>query len=239
MLSGPRWLALEAKYLDPAVAFYRDHLDLAVRRETDDEVALAAGDTDLVLRAPSGVPRGGLHTHYAFSTTTAAYDDWWDRLSESFDLEEHTFGSARSLYFYDTEGNCVEIGGREEGDAGGDGTRAGSDAAPPITGVFEVVLEVEDLPRAEAFYGDLGFDVMDRGEQRRRTRLTCGAFDIELWEPHLGLAEARGGVHVDLGVGCDDPTEVVDRVRQQALAVERAGEDWRVRDPDGHYVTLG
>lgn len=233
MLAGPTWLALEVKYLDPAVSFYREHLDLPTRRTAEHDVAFGVGDTDLVLREPSTVPRGGLHTHYAFSTTSAAYDDWWDRLSVDFDLVEHQFGDARSLYFYDTEGNCVEVGERSEGVEG-----SGAGGGPVLTGIFEVVLEVEDLDRAEAFYTDLGFDLMDRGEARQRTRLTCGAFDIELWEPHLGLAEARGGVHVDLGIAADDPVTAVEAVRNRALAVERRGEQWQLRDPDGHYVTL-
>lgn len=226
MLTGLRWLALEVKYLNPAVTFYQDHLDLSVRRETDDEVALAAGDTDLVLRRPSGVPRGGLHVHYAFSTTSEAYDDWWDRLSGSFDLEEHRFGSMRSLYFYDGEGNCVEIGGRDDEGEG-------------ITGIFEVVLEVEDIDRALAFYEALGMDVVDVGEKRRRVRLTAGPFDLELWEPHLGLADARGGVHVDLGLATNDVGAARRAVADRALAVEEREDGIRVRDPDGHYLTVG
>ncbi|MFT4946436.1 MAG: catechol-2,3-dioxygenase, partial [Natronomonas sp.] len=65
MLDGLRWLALEVKYLDRAQSFYEVFLDLDVRSTSDHEVALAAGETDLVLRRPQGVPRGGLHTHYA------------------------------------------------------------------------------------------------------------------------------------------------------------------------------
>lgn len=228
MLTGLRWLALEVKYLDDATGFYREHLDLSVRREAEHEVALAAGETDLVLRRPSGVPRGGLHTHYALSIPAEEYDDWWDRLSAHFDLEEHQFGSARSLYFYDTEGNCVELGQRaDEGDG-----------ATGITGVFEVVLEVEDLPAAEAFYTDLGMELVDRGDARRRARLTAGPFDFELWEPHLGLANARGGVHVDVGFDTEDPRAAADRVADRALKVEDVDGGVRVRDPDGHYLTF-
>jgi catechol-2,3-dioxygenase len=225
MLDALRWLALEVKYLDPALAFYREHLALPVARRTDDEAVLTAGDTDLVLRTPSTVPRGGLHTHYAASTAASAYDDWWDRLSESFDLQEHTFGPVRSLYFYDTEGNCVEIMGRDDSGAG-------------INGVMEVVLEVEDLARAEAFYTALGMAVVDRGANRKRVRLSAGLFDFELWEPHLGLADARGGVHVDLGIEAREPAAAVEAVREEALAVEALAGGYRVRDPDGHYLTF-
>ncbi len=226
MLSGPRWLALEVKYLDRARSFYEAFLDLEVRRETATEAALAVGETDLILRTPSTVPRGGLHTHYAMSIPAVEYDDWYDRLDERFDLVEHRFGAARSLYFYDTEGNCVELGERSDTEGTG------------VSGVFEVVFEVEDLPRALGFYETLGFDVVDEGEDRERVRLSCGAFDVELWEPHLGLADARGGVHVDLGIAADDPQEVADAVAEDALAVTGVDGGVRVRDPDGHYLTL-
>jgi catechol 2,3-dioxygenase-like lactoylglutathione lyase family enzyme len=225
MLSGPRWLALEVKYLDRAQSFYEAFLDLDVSERRDGEVALAAGETDLILRAPGPVPRGGLHTHYALSIPADEYDDWRARLDERFDLTEHRFGDARSLYFYDTEGNCVELGERAV-----DG--------PGVDGIFEVVLEVEHLDPATDFYERLGFETVDRGDDRERVRLTCGAFDLELWEPHLGLADARGGVHVDLGIGAEDPAGVADAVREEALAVESVERGVRIRDPDGHYLTL-
>jgi len=226
MLTGLQWLSLEVKYLDPAVGFYRDHLDLDVRVRTDDEARLAAGPTDLVLRRPSGVPRGGLHTHYALSVPSGGYDDWWERLSDAFDLHEETFGPVRSLYFYDTEGNCVELMGSDDG-----GTAT-------VTGLVEVVLEVESLDRATAFYRALGMEVVDRGANRKRVRLSAGPFDFELWEPHLGLADARGGVHVDLGFAAD-VERAVEAVDDEVLSVERLDDGVRVRDPDGHYLTFG
>jgi catechol-2,3-dioxygenase len=225
MLTGLRWLALEVKYLDRARSFYESFLDLEAVRETADEVALAAGDTDLVLRRPTAVPRGGLHTHYALATPDDAYDTWYERLNESFDLVEHQFGDAKSLYFYDLEGNCVEIGQR-----GGEGNG--------ITGLFEVVLEVADLDRAESFYRTLGLEVMGRGDERRRVRLTAGPFDLELWEPQLGLADGRGGVHVDLGFETADPNEAREAIADDALAVEDLTDGVRVTDPDGHSLTF-
>lgn len=226
-----RWLALEVKYLDEVAAFYRRHLDLPVIRETDTEVAFTAGDTDLVLRRPSSVPRGGLHTHYALSTPADEYSNWWDRLSEHFDLSEHEFGTSKSLYFYDTKGNCVEIG-----QSGDESENEGENTS--ITGVFEVVLEVESLGRAESFYTTLGCDILDRGDERQRTRLTTGSFDIELWEPQLGLADARGGVHVDLGIETDDRETLLDRIDSQAASIERLDTGIRVKDPDEHYLTF-
>lgn len=225
MLDGLRHLALEVKDLDRAASFYREHLDLATRRETDREVAFAAGETDLVLRRPGGQPRGGLHTHYAVATPPDAYDGWYDRLSEDFDLHEEQFGPVHSLYFYDTEGNCVEIMASDD-EADGSG----------ITGLVEVVFEVLDLDRAVSFYTDLGMDVVDRGDDRKRIRLTAGPFDVELWEPHLGLADARGGVHVDAGFETPEPEEVLAAVEDRVRGVEHTDDGVRVVDPDGHQL---
>ena len=227
MLTGPRWLALEVPHLDRATSFYEAFLDLDVRRETDSEAALAAGDADLILRAPGDVPRGGLHTHYALSIPADRYDHWHDRLDERFDLHEAEFGDARSLYFFDLVGNCVELGQRDVDDSAG-----------AIAGIFEVVLEVENLEVATDFYERLGFEVVDRGDDRRRVRLTVGEFDLELWEPQLGIADARGGVHVDLGVGADEPASVAARVEEVALGVETLDDGVRIRDPEGHYLTI-
>jgi len=255
MLGELAWLALEAKYLDRTRAFYEAFLDLAVREERDGEVALAAGDADLVLRAPGGVPRGGIHTHYALSIPAAEYDQWYDRLDDRFDLVEHTFGDSTSLYFYDPDGNCVELG-------------QSSVDGPGIDGIFEVVLEVESLDRAVPFYEAIGFETVDRGKERTRVRMTTGSLALELWEPHLGIADARGGLHVDVGFEAEDPAAAAEAVRADACAVERvstgtdpsasldasedsdadeapmrgearrAAEAVRVRDPAGHYLTL-
>ncbi len=225
MLSGLSWLALEAKYLEPAAEFYEERLGLTVRERGDDELVFAAGDTDLVLRRPAGFPRGGLHTHYAFSIPEAEYDDWWARLAEEYDLEEAQFGPARSLYLYDPDGNCVELGQQDV-------------AGPGIDGIFEVVLEVEDLDRAQSFYEDLGFETVDEGDDRKRVRLH-GPMALELWEPHLGIADARGGVHVDLGFETDAPAAALEAVADRVRAVDReTDEEVVVRDPDGHFLTF-
>lgn len=223
MLKSFRWLALEAKYLDEARTFYEDSLGLAVIRERETEVVYAAGDNQLVLRRPTDVPRGGIHTHYAFSTPADRYEAWWDRLSDSFDLQEHSFGSVDSLYLYDPDGNCVEIGGID-------------DTGEEITGIFEVVLEVEDLARAESFYEHLGFTAVDRGSSRRRVRLS-GPMDLELWEPQLGIADARGGLHVDMGFEAE-PDEVLIAIGEHACAVVDLDEGVRIKDPDGHWLTF-
>lgn len=230
MLGACRWLTLEVKYPDPIVEFYRTHLDVPVVADSDREVALDVGaGSELRLRRPDGVPRGGLHTHYALACPADAYDAWWDRLDDDFELQEVDFGGMSSLYFYDPEGNCVEIGSRADPTGATD---------PSLSGIFEVVFEVEDLTTAESFYTDLGFDIVDQGENRRRTRLTTGPFDIELWEPHLGLADARGGVHVDVGVVSQNPEQAADSVAARVTRREMVEEGLRIRDPDGHYLTL-
>ncbi|PSP82911.1 fosmidomycin resistance protein [Halobacteriales archaeon QS_6_64_34] len=196
MLTTPEWLTLEVKYPDRMTAFYEAFLELDVVAERDGETVLAAGETDIRLRAPGPVPRGGLHTHYALTVPEREYDDWYDRLDDRFDLVEHSFGDARSLYFYDPEGNCVELGERPLPT-----DRSG------VCGLFELVLEVEEL-------------------------------DIELWASRLGIADARGGVHVDVGVAASEPRATAREIADEALAVTSVGNGVRVRDPDGHYVTL-
>ncbi|MFQ3318833.1 MAG: hypothetical protein ACI80F_000889, partial [Natronomonas sp.] len=62
--------------------------------------------------------------------------------------------------------------------------------------------------------------------------------DIELWEPHLGLADARGGVHVDVGFEAKNPERAADSVAARVTSRETLDEGVRIRDPDGHYLTL-
>ena len=225
MVGAPHHLTLEVKYLDRARSFYESRLGLPVVAERGDEVAYGVGETELRLRTPGAVPRGGLHTHYALSVSRAAYDGWYDQLDDHLELDEHRFGDDRSLYCDDPDGHCVELG--ETVDTG-DG----------ILGLFEVVLEVEDLDRAVEFYERLGFETVDCGGERPRVRLTTGTVDLELWEPQLGLADARGGVHVDWGVEATDPQALADTVRESAMVVEHGENQSLIRDPDGHYLGL-
>ena len=216
------WLALQVKYLERARRFYTETLDLDVVRESETDCVLEAGKTEVVLRVPSTVPRGGVHVHYAMSTPRDEYEDWKKKVNI---VEERDFGSYSSLYFYDHDGHCVEIG---ESDASGEG----------IVGVFEIVFEVEDLERATEFYTSLGASVSSHGDDRERVRLDAGGFDIELWEPQLGIADGQGGVHMDVGFEVDDVAEAVDAVEDDALASETTRNGIRLRDPDGHYVTV-
>ncbi|WP_423751544.1 VOC family protein [Salinirarus marinus] len=233
MLTGLDSLALEVADLDRARAFYVGRLGLSPVRESDAELAFRVGETDLILRRPTTVPRGGLHTHYAFTTPVDEFDDWLDRLSD-LDPAVYDFGAYRSLYVDDPDGHCVEIGSDGAPDAGGEGDDA---ADGGLTGIFELVLEVADLERAETAYRGLGFEVVDRGEERRRVRLR-GPIDLELWEPQLGIADARGGVHVDVGFRTDDPEAAAEAFAEWTIESERAAGGRRVRDRDGHVVTF-
>ena len=223
MLTALSHLALEVKSLDRARSFYQSHFGLEPAATSDREVVFEAGDTAVVLRRPSGVPRGGLHVHYAFATGSDAYETWEARLS-SLPTTAFDFGGSRSLYVDDPDDHCVEVGTVADVD---------TDA---VVGVFEVVLEVESLVDAVERYRRLGFEVVDRGDDRRRVRLR-GPMDLELWEPQLGIADARGGVHVDLGFVADDPAAAAAAVAPDAEPTAVDG-GVRVREADGHLLTF-
>jgi predicted enzyme related to lactoylglutathione lyase len=247
MQADPVWLALEVKYLDRACAFYEDVLGVEPSCR-EHEAAFDVGGCHIVLRAPAaGVPRGGVHTHYALAVPPRSYDDWLARLEDAAAdagrdaaVVEHSFGSSTSMYLDDPDDHCLELG------------EAGRDDDPrDLQGLFEVVLEAEDLEAASAFYEALGAERRYGDGEHDRRRLDWGGVDIELWEPRLGIADGRGGVHVDLGVAVDDPTVVADAVADAVTAREPldtddlpvssddgAGASVRVRDPDGHYLSF-
>ncbi len=241
MLSRLRWLGLETAVPDAARAFY----DTVVtdRVEKPDPAAVAGderpgdalvyrvggGDpeTRLVLRRPTATPRGGVHTHYALSVPESEYADWRAHLAADHPVVEHDFGAMRSLYVEDPDGHCLELAGTDV-------------TGPGVDGVFEVVLEVRDIDRARGFYEDLGYERTDAGGDRLRLGGPGAMPDLELWEPRLGIADARGGLHVDLGVAAPDPAAVADVLADRARTVWRApdGDAVRVVDPDGHHLTV-
>ena len=244
MLTGLHRLGLEVKDIDATRAFYEDRLGFVpVERpdgaDSESGVAYAVGAgmeaTTLRFRRPTEVPRGGVHTHYAFSTTPQAYARWGQRLSD-LDPVEFSFGAVDSLYVYDPAGHCVEIGGFDS-EGGGSRSDIADDTIPPLSGLFEVVLEVTDLPTAEDRYRRLGFEVVDRGQRRRRVRLS-GPVDIELWEPQLGIADARGGLHVDLAFAAPDPDAAVEAGGPWPGDVLSIPDGRRVVDDDGHVLTF-
>ena len=247
MFDRLRWLGLETADLDAARQFYDtlvpDRVDEPDPARAVDDGDATAGDvtddgavavyrvggsdpaTRLVLRRPTAVPRGGVHTHYALSVPRDEYDDWRGHLAADHPVAEHDFGSMRSLYTYDPDGHCVELAGVDV-------------AGPGVDGVFEVVLEVRDLDRARSFYRSLGFEPTDDGGDRVRLSGPDAVPDLELWEPRLGIAGARGGLHVYLGLAAPDPGSVADTVRDDARRVTAVEEGVRVVDPDGHHLTV-
>lgn len=226
VLTGFRHLALEVWFLEPAVEFYRTHFDIETLSWGEREAIFDIGHGHrLVLREPGPLPRGGLHVHYALRIPSERYQQWMQQLS-SLEPAEHEFGSTRSLYVYDEDGHCVELAGV-----------ADADGSYSLDGMFEVVLEVESLERARRFYTDLGFEVIDEGNGRERVRLD-GPIALELWTPQRGIADARGGVHCELGFTAQDPAETISSVVERAQWSGGVPGGRRLQDPDGHYLTI-
>ena len=117
-----------------------------------------------------------------------------------------------------------------------------------MTGVIELVLEVADLDRAEAFYsGVLGLPVVERWPGRDASWVLAGDTRIGLWRPQVGLAGGRGGSHVHYALHIDeeDYDAAVDRLRAHGYEPEEHPfsryDDSRavfVTDPDGNVVEL-
>jgi ubiquinone/menaquinone biosynthesis C-methylase UbiE/catechol 2,3-dioxygenase-like lactoylglutathione lyase family enzyme len=117
----------------------------------------------------------------------------------------------------------------------------------PVTGVSELVLEVDDLAAAERFYsGVLGLPVVERWAEREAIWVMAGdRTRIGLWRPQVGVAGGRGGEHVHfaLHVAEDAFDAAVGRLREAGLAphVQDRRRDSRsvyVDDPDGNCVEL-
>jgi catechol-2,3-dioxygenase len=122
----------------------------------------------------------------------------------------------------------------------------GGDAIP-VNGVSELVLEVVDLAAAEAFYaGVFGLPVVDRWEDGGRIWLMAGTQTrIGLWQPQLGIASGRGGLHVHYALHIDDRDfdRAVARLREHGYEPEivvfdddNRGRSLYVTDPDGNVV---
>lgn len=125
--------------------------------------------------------------------------------------------------------------------------------ASPAIGLFEMVLEVDDLTAAERFYGhDLGLPVVARWEHERRAvwfGLGNQGF-LGLWPVETGGAAAihngRGGSHVHFALRV--PIGTLDAMQRR---LERLGHEvesgWDfgngnraiyLDDPDGNVVEL-
>jgi catechol 2,3-dioxygenase-like lactoylglutathione lyase family enzyme len=117
----------------------------------------------------------------------------------------------------------------------------------PVTGVSELVLEVEDLEAAEAFYAEvLGLPVVERWPAREAIWLMAGERTrIGLWRPQVGLAGGRGGLHVHFAMHIEDADydSAVALLRERGedveeIAFDGAGRAAYVTDPDGNVVEL-
>lgn len=118
-----------------------------------------------------------------------------------------------------------------------------------MTGVSELVLEVEDLEAAERFYADvLGFPVVERWEDREAVWVMAGdRTRIGLWRPQVGIAGGRGGAHVHYAMHLPEEhyDAAVERLRQHGYDPEDHRFDGYdesraayVSDPDGNVVEL-
>lgn len=131
---------------------------------------------------------------------------------------------------------------------------------PPITGIVESILYVDDLPRAVAFYRDvLGFAPMT-GDPARFQAFAVGAQVLLLFKRGGTLAPAHvpGGVipphdgagpyHIGFAVPREAYAGWLAHLRGRGIAIEsettweRGGRSLYFRDPDGHlleFVTPG
>ena len=219
------WLALETSDLAVAASLYRDTLDLDLVSTSDTEHAYRVGETRLVLRTPDHPTPGGAHVHYAFITGPDGFDYWVQQLSHDFDLTFHDFGTFQSLYWFGADEHCVEIASLGEG-----GTA--------LSGIFEVVLEVDDLGEAIPWYAQLGFTRGERDPDRPRIRLTSPQLDLELWEPHRGLADARPGKHVDLGIAVTGMNDIGADLTSNGTTPDSNPDRTEYEAPGGHRMTL-
>ncbi|MCA9877026.1 MAG: VOC family protein [Thermomicrobiales bacterium] len=122
----------------------------------------------------------------------------------------------------------------------------------PTLGLFELVLEVADLPRSEHFYHEIiGLPIADRwAGERRATFLTLGREGfLGLWPAETGGARAihggRGGAHVHFAVLAPPGSLPEFEARLHAHGYETERQEFGpgnlalyVTDPDGHVLEL-
>jgi catechol 2,3-dioxygenase-like lactoylglutathione lyase family enzyme len=117
---------------------------------------------------------------------------------------------------------------------------------PPVSGISELVLEVDDLEAARRFYRDvLGFEetLYGEGTEGRYWYLVGDTARLGLWTEQVGLAGGRGGAHVHYAFHVED--EEIDTLKAN---IEGAGAEVEgpiqlgpgraiyVTDPDGNVV---
>ncbi len=117
---------------------------------------------------------------------------------------------------------------------------------PPVTGISELVLEVDDLEAARGFYRDtLGFEetLYGEGAEGRYWYLIGETARLGLWTEQVGLAGGRGGTHVHFAfhVADDEIDRLLDRLTGSGTEVEGPiqlgpGRAIYATDPDGNVV---
>jgi catechol 2,3-dioxygenase-like lactoylglutathione lyase family enzyme len=117
---------------------------------------------------------------------------------------------------------------------------------PPVSGISELVLEVDDLESARRFYRDvLGFEetLYGEGAEGRYWYLVGDTARLGLWTEQVGLAGGRGGAHVHFAFHTDDAEidALKRRVVEAGAEVEGPiqlgpGRAIYVTDPDGNVV---
>jgi catechol 2,3-dioxygenase-like lactoylglutathione lyase family enzyme len=117
---------------------------------------------------------------------------------------------------------------------------------PPVSGISELVLEVDDLESARRFYRDvLGFEetLYGEGAEGRYWYLVGDTARLGLWTEQVGLAGGRGGAHVHFAFHTDDAEidALKRRVEEAGAEVEGPiqlgpGRAIYVTDPDGNVV---
>jgi catechol 2,3-dioxygenase-like lactoylglutathione lyase family enzyme len=117
---------------------------------------------------------------------------------------------------------------------------------PPVSGISELVLEVDDLEAARRFYRDvLGFEetLYGEGAEGRYWYLVGDTARLGLWTEQVGLAGGRGGLHVHYAfhVNDDEIDSLKARIEGAGAEVEGPiqlgpGRAIYVTDPDGNVV---
>jgi catechol 2,3-dioxygenase-like lactoylglutathione lyase family enzyme len=146
---------------------------------------------------------------------------------------------------------------KKEPAAGKSGARKPTGEAPPINGVVESILYVDDLPRALAFYRDvLGlksmtgapgrFEALDAGAGRVLLLFARGSTLEPMTTPGgvIPPHDGEGPHHIALAINADDYDTWRSRLRASGVVIEsethweRGGRSLYFRDPDKHLVEL-
>lgn len=258
---GPITLAVND--LEEEVRFYRDLLGMRMHRHGAREAALGSEDVLLTLRAePDARPRphrgaGLYHVAYLVPTRGDLGRAIRHLLDARYPLQgasDHEFSEA--LYLADPEGNGIEIYAdrpREQwprfdeltwarmGPQPMDveavlasGAQRAWDGFPAGTRVGHVHLNVNDVPRASAFYRDaLGFDmVVDLGSA---AFLSAGGYHHHVAANAWGTQ--GGPPNADDTLGLRELTIVIPDTEAREEAMKRLGTD-TPSDPSGNRVRL-